>query len=130
MKKLRRYFRVAPLVIPQRAQTTANNLPGIVAEKDLKGKIVRLVVRNVPRTLYVTVDFKRLRELASEAEHFEPKFEVVQESVSVTSGAATLSSLEEEFVSFLDRYPVANVDKDALKLVGLDYLKRGLEGSG
>lgn len=98
--------------------------------QDLEGKIVRLVVRNVPRTLYVTVDFKRLRELASKAEHFEPKFEVVQENVSLTSGAATLSSLEEEFVSFLDRYPVANVDKDALKLVGLDYLKRGLEGSG
>lgn len=38
MKKLRRHFRVAPLVIPQRAQTTAQNLQGIVAEKDLKGK--------------------------------------------------------------------------------------------
>jgi hypothetical protein len=38
MKKLRRHFRVAPLVIPQRAQITAHNLHGIVAEKDLKGK--------------------------------------------------------------------------------------------
>jgi exonuclease SbcD len=98
--------------------------------QDLEGKIVRLVVKNVPRTLYVTVDFKRLREMASSAVHFEPKFEVTQDHVSVQSGSATLSSLEEEFVSFLDRYPVENVDKDALKLQGLDYLKRGLEGSG
>jgi DNA repair exonuclease SbcCD nuclease subunit len=97
---------------------------------ELEGKIARLVVRNCPRTLYVTVDFKRLRELASAAVHFEPKFEVTQDCVSVQSGSATLSSLEEEFVSFLDRYPVGNVDKDALKLQGLDYLKRGMEGSG
>lgn len=98
--------------------------------QDLEGKIARLVVKNVSRSLYVTIDFKRLRELASGAVHFEPKFEVVQGSVSVQTGAATLSSLEEEFVSYLDRYPVDNVDKDALKLQGLDYLKRGLEGSG
>jgi DNA repair exonuclease SbcCD nuclease subunit len=96
---------------------------------DLEGKIVRLVVRNIPRTLYMTVDFKRLRELAAGATHFEPKFEVVQDHVSIQSGSATLSSLEEEFAGFLDRYPVANVDKDALKVLGLEYLKRGLEGS-
>ncbi|MDW5563054.1 MAG: exonuclease SbcCD subunit D [Methanomassiliicoccus sp.] len=98
--------------------------------RDLEGKIVRLVVKRVPRTSYVTVDFKRLRELASRAVHFEPKFEVVQDNISVQSGSATLSSLEEEFVHFLDRYPIGNVNKDALKLQGLDYLKRGLEGSG
>jgi len=98
--------------------------------QDLEGKIVRLEVKNVPRALYVTLDFKRLRELASGAVHFEPKFEVLQGSVSVQAGPATLSSLEEEFVSYLDRYPVDNVDKDALKLQGLDYLRRGLEGSG
>jgi exonuclease SbcD len=96
---------------------------------DLEGKIVRLVVRNVPRTLYMTVDFKRLRELAAGATHFEPKFEVVQDHVSIQTGSATLSSLEEEFAGFLDRYPVANVDKDALKGLGLEYLKRRLEGS-
>jgi len=96
---------------------------------DLSGKIVRLVVRNVPRTLYVTVDFRRLRELTAGATHFEPKFEVVQDKVSVQPGSTTLSSLEEEFVTFLDHYPIGNVDKDALKLQGLDYLKRGLEGS-
>ncbi len=97
--------------------------------KDLSGKIVRLVVKNVPRTLYVTVDFRRLRELAAAATHFEPKFDVVQDRVSVQSGSSTLSSVEEEFVSFLEHYPIGNVNKDELKMRGLEYLKRGLEGS-
>jgi DNA repair exonuclease SbcCD nuclease subunit len=96
--------------------------------QDLEGKIVRLVVKNVPRSLYVTVDFKRLREMASAATHFELKFEVVQDGVSVQAGAATLCSLEEEFVSYLERYPIGTVDKTALKLSGLDYLRKGLEG--
>ena len=97
---------------------------------DLNGKIVRLVVRNVARPLYLTVDFRRLRELAAGAVHFEPKFDIVQDRVSVQPGSATLSSLEEEFSTFVDRYPIGNVNKDELKIRGLDYLKRGLEGSG
>jgi DNA repair protein SbcD/Mre11 len=96
---------------------------------DLDGKIVRLVVKNLPRSVYMTVDFRKLRELAAGAVHFEPKFEMVQDSVSVQSGSPTLSSLEEEFAGFMDRYPVGNMDKDQLKLLGLEYLKRGLEGS-
>jgi exonuclease SbcD len=103
-------------------------LEGLLSQ-DLEGRIVRLVVKNVPRSLYVTVDFKRLRDLAAKAAHFEPRFEVVQEGVSVQVGSSTLTSLEEEFVTYLDRYPIDNVDKDALKLCGLEYLKRGLEGS-
>jgi len=108
--------------------TLKEELEGLLSQ-DLEGKIVRLVVKNVPRSLYVTVDFKRLRDLAAKATHFEPKFEVVQEGVSVQVGSSTLTSLEEEFVTYLDRYPIENVDKDALKLCGLEYLKRGLEGS-
>ena len=68
-------------------------------------------------------------DLAARAAHFEPKFEVVQEGVSIQVGSSALTSLEEEFVSYLDRYPIDNVDKDTLKLCGLEYLKRGLEGS-
>jgi DNA repair exonuclease SbcCD nuclease subunit len=98
--------------------------------RDLEGKIVRLVVKNVPKQAYEALDFRRLKELASTATHFEPKFEVVRENVSIQAGSATLNSLEQEFVSFLERYPVEGVIKDAVRASGLDYLKRGLEGSG
>ncbi len=54
---------------------------------------------------------------------------MVQDDISVQPGSTTLNSLEEEFVSFLEHYPIGNVSKDELKLRGLEYLKRGLEGS-
>lgn len=96
---------------------------------DLEGKVVRLVVKNLPRTAYEAIDFRRLKELAAGATHFEPKFEISRENVSIQSGTATLNSLEQEFVSFLERYPVEGADKDAVRVQGLNYLKRGLEGS-
>jgi len=98
--------------------------------QDLAGKIVRLSVKNLPRLTYEALNFRRVRELASSATHFEPKFEITRENVSVQFGSPTLTSLEQEFVSFLERYPVERADKDALRARGLEYLKRGLEGSG
>jgi len=98
-------------------------------DRDLTGKIVRLVVRNVPRAAYEALDFRRIKELAAGAVHFEPRFEIDRENVSIQSGTATISSLEQEFVSFLERYPVEGVSKDAVRAQGLEYLKRGLEGS-
>jgi exonuclease SbcD len=98
-------------------------------DRELEGKIVRLVIRNLPRPTYEAIDFRRIKELASPAVHFEPKFEICRENVSIQSGSATLSSLEQEYVSFLEHYPVEGADKDAIRSQGLEYLKRGLEGS-
>ncbi len=98
-------------------------------DRDLDGKIVRLKVRDLPRTTYEALDFRRIRDLAAGAMHFEPRFEIDRENVSIQAGAATINSLEQEFVSFLERYPVEGVNKDALRAQGLEYLKRGLEGS-
>lgn len=98
-------------------------------DRDLEGRIVRLVVRNLPRPVYEALDFRRIKEQAAGAVHFEPRFEIDRENVSIQGGTATISSLEQEFVSFLERYPVEGVSKDAVRAQGLEYLKRGLEGS-
>lgn len=97
--------------------------------RDLSGSIVRLFVRNVPRTTYEALDFRRIRSMAAGAMHFEPRFEIDRDKVSIQAGSATINSLEQEFVSFLERYPVEHVDKDPLRVQGLEYLKRGMEAS-
>ena len=97
-------------------------------DRDLEGKIVRLVVKNLPRMTYEALDFRGLKELAAGAVHFEPRFEIEREKISIQAGAATINSLEHEFVSFLQRYPIEGVDKDSIQ-AGLEYLKRGLEES-
>ena len=101
----------------------------LLEKEDLEDKIVRLIVRNIPSSAYRAIDFHQIEALASDAMHFERKFEMRQEGISVQWTSSSIDSLEHEFVTFLNRYPVENVDKDRLQAAGLDYLKRGLEGS-
>jgi exonuclease SbcD len=101
----------------------------VLEKNDLVGKIVRLSVKNIPPSLYQTIDFHRLRSLAGEAVHFEPKLEIAQERVSVQGGGLIMTSLEQEFVSFLQKYPVERLNKDSLRSQGVEYIKRGMEES-
>jgi hypothetical protein len=40
-----------------------------------------------------------------------------------------LDSLDREFVSFLERFPVEKADKEVVRTTGLRYLHRGMEES-
>ncbi len=101
----------------------------VLVKNELKDKIVRLKVNNLLPSVYKTIDFRHLRELSSEAVHFEPKFEITQDRVSVQGGSLVLNSIEQEFVSFLERYPVEKVNKDVVREKGIGYIQRGMEES-
>ncbi len=101
----------------------------VLEKNELKDKIVRLKVTNLLPSIYRTIDFRHLREISSESVHFEPKFDIAQDRVSVQSGSLVLSSIEQEFVSFLERYPVERVNKDTVRTKGVDYIQRGMEES-
>ncbi len=96
---------------------------------ELEGKIVRLVVRNVPSPSYRAMDHNWLRSATSSAMHFEAKFDLAQGGASLQRASAHIDSLEKEFVSFIVDRPVEGADKDQLKAKGLEYLRRGLEAS-
>jgi len=97
--------------------------------QELQGRIVRLVVRNIPSSTYRALDFHRIDQLSSGAMHFERRFEMKQDGISVQWTSSRIDSLEHEFVTFLEHYPVEKVDKDSLQEKGLEYLTRGLEES-
>lgn len=101
----------------------------LLESRELQGKIVRLVVRNIPSSSYRALDFHHIDQLSSSAMHFERKFEMKQDGISVQWTSSRIDSLEHEFVTFLEHYPVENVDKDSLQEQGLEYFKRGLEES-
>lgn len=101
----------------------------VLEKNELKDKIVRLKVTNLLPSVYKTIDFRQLRELTTEAVHFEPKFDIVQDRVSVQGETLVLNSIEQEFVSFLNRYPVEKVDKEIVRTKGVDYIQRGMEES-
>jgi len=102
----------------------------LLGKASLENSILRLVVRNIPSSVYRALDFHQIEAVTAGAVHFERRFEMNQDDISVQWTSSSIDSIEHEFVTFLERYPVETVDKDELQSRGLDYLKRGLEGSG
>ena len=111
------------------AEELRNAISRAIDEIDLNDKIVRLVVKDVPSIAYRTMDHNWIRSATAAAMHFEARFDLAQEGASLQRVSAHIDSLEMEFVSFLENRPIEGVSKEALKADGLDYLRRGLEGS-
>ena len=96
-----------------------------LASVDLEGAVVRLVVEDVPAALYRSLDLNALRAMAERAVHLELKFGIAQGPAAVQWRSASLGSLEQEFQSYLSQVPVEGVDREALRVRGLAYLRRG-----
>lgn len=93
--------------------------------KSLEGAVVRLNVYDVTGPLYRSLDHHLIREWASSAVHFEDHFVRCQEDNKVQSCDISFNAIDQEFVSFLDRYAVEGVSKDKVRAKGLEYLHRG-----
>ena len=93
---------------------------------ELKGALVRLVVKDVPPAIYRSLDQNALRSLAEDAVHLELKFDIVQEGSSVQWRSTSLGDMDREFDTFLSQYAVEGVDKERLRQKGLDYIHGGM----
>lgn len=109
--------------------TLKEEIERIVESQPIEGKIVRLKIRNLRSSLYKALDFGRIREMTKSALVFDLKYDLIQENVAVQQPTTVVRSLHEEFISFLERYPLEGISKEAIKELGLDYLNRGLEQS-
>lgn len=96
---------------------------------ELENKVVRMKIRNLTPSLYKALDFNWIKQMTRQATHFELRYDLLQDGVSVQTANTALDSLDREFASFLERYPVENTDKDRVRAIGLDYLRRGMEES-
>ncbi len=92
---------------------------------NLEGAIVRLVVNDIPSPLYRSLDQNALRAQAEKAVHLELKFGIVQGNSSVQWRSTSLSSLDQEFESYLSQCPVEGADREQLRVRGLEYIRRG-----
>lgn len=98
----------------------------------IEGKVVRLVLRDVPRQLQRALDHDRLRSLRSRALHFHldvRRPEVTEGARAVTSAPERRLSLEDEVGQFLrDWQPsAADVDRGRLARLAEAYLTRALQ---
>ena len=90
-----------------------------------KDKIVRLLIENLPRSVQADLDFSLVRQVRSEALHFELLLRPPGRNgrSAESSSAGTAKPLEEEWDEFAGAYDIpAGVKRDRLISLGRDYL--------
>jgi hypothetical protein len=100
-------------------------------EGGVRGKIVRLVVFDVPRQVVRELDHRRIREWKAEALHFHLDARPPQSRRRVTSGApARRLTLREQVESWMERWTPTRegVTREKLKEMGGEYVERAAEG--
>jgi len=98
------------------------------------GKVVRLVVENIPRDVQRDLDHKALRTARAEALHLDLVFVLPKrkrpESLSSEGWDGSRHTLEQDWSEYVDSYtPPKGVDREELKQLGLQYLARVTEAS-
>lgn len=90
-------------------------------------KIVRLVVENLPRSVQSDLDFSLVRQIRSEALHFDLQLRPPSRSSRSADGrdAGVAKPLEEEWDDFAKAHEVpGGVDRERFISIGRDYLTK------
>jgi hypothetical protein len=110
-----------PSEIDARIRSLVEGIPG-----GIEGKIVRLVITDVPRDLFRALDHRQIREYKAEALHFhlDARRPEVQRTVGYGAPYRRLT-LEEEVRAFLTRHwqrSSAEIDTERLVALAERYL--------
>lgn len=107
--------------------TTVESCPG-----GIEDKVVRLVVRDLPRHITRQLDHKQLREFRRRALHFHLDTRRPEMIRSVGHGSPSRRPSLADFVrdKLRERFVSADVDRDALVQLGLKYLREAEDREG
>ncbi|MHC1569618.1 MAG: metallophosphoesterase family protein [Candidatus Syntropharchaeales archaeon] len=95
-----------------------------IREAGVRDKIIRLKVKNIPFSVYNTIEFDEIKRLTSDAVHFEIKWDVVREDGGTYSSSISFRSIKDEFERYIQGY---DLEDEALKATLHDMGLRVLE---
>lgn len=106
--------------VDRRILEAVSTLPGGVA-----GKVVRLVITDMPRDLFRQLDHARIRAIKAEALHFQLDARRPDAPRRTTRGQTRRRSLEEEVTLFLTEWrpTTPGIDRERLVALGSRYLE-------
>ena len=99
----------------------------LIQANDIKDKIVRLKVTQIPAHVYNSLNFRRLSELKAEALYFDLRFEKKEEKEKNFTAKTSIGKLAEEFSQYLKDYVIEDLKKDKLQELGLKYISEKRE---
>ncbi|HVP36870.1 MAG TPA: hypothetical protein VMT04_07735, partial [Terriglobales bacterium] len=103
-------------------------IESLIQRSNIKDKIVRLKVTQIPAHVYNSLNFRRLSELKADAFYFDLRFEKEEEEERDFTSKTSIGKLAEEFNQYLKDYIVEDLRKEKLQELGLKYLSEIKEG--
>ena len=91
---------------------------------NVDGAIVRMTINRVLNSVRSSINVKKIKEQFSTAAHFDLRMISSSDKMSVQSTSAVFGHIEDEFISFVNARPIENIDKQHIKELGLDYLRK------
>lgn len=112
-----------PLDLAASSTPTSDILTALRNAGDIKGKIVRLKVINVPALTYRAIDFRELRKATERAFNSGDVFvfDIKEERGNYTTDRAAFKTIGEEWKDYATEKKLG----DAVAEVGTEYIKRG-----
>ena len=99
-----------------------------IGAADIDDIIVRLLIKDVRPDAYRSLELPAIRKLASNAMHFEPVVDRLEEEGKAAAGDARIGSLEHEYQLYLSsRDDIPQEKRDRLISAGLPYFAEGEE---
>ncbi|MEW5937667.1 MAG: DNA repair exonuclease [Candidatus Thermoplasmatota archaeon] len=96
-----------------------------IQSADPEGKILRLTLSNIPRSVQGAIDFRALKAVASDALHLQMRIKLAEEGYERTGAAAQFRDLCSEFDTYLHERPIEGLDRKRLAEMGTHYLRGG-----
>lgn len=92
-----------------------------IENRNPKDKIILLKIRQIPISIYNSLDFNKIKKLSSDATHFEIKYEILKDEKSIHF-SGKFDSIQNEFENYLKNYSIEGMDKEKIKEYGIKYL--------
>lgn len=96
----------------------------------ITGKIVRIPLQNISRTIYVAMDFNKIREMTSKAAHFEINYEWKKEKGVAGGYGPSIGTLGDEFKGYMAQIELRKKERAYIRKLGFEYLQKAREVEG
>lgn len=108
----------------QSAEDIVTKLESAVREQKPEDKIIRIRLTDLPEETYRALPFDRIAALKNEAFSLDVRYEKEEKPEEDLYADLNLGRLDQAFSKFLDAKKVEHLDKDALRKLALDFLRR------
>ena len=82
----------------------------------------RITLDNIPSHIYRGIDFGEIRQLSSDAVHYEIKANVIKEGESKKATTSKINALTNEFKQFIESQDLK--EKEMILELGIGYIEK------